>query len=84
MYSVVIEQTIVSGSNVALMVTTSDNPEAVVITADDCKMLWDELKNHTFRRDHHNGDMAYKVFKAIERVANSEDYNGPGYIAEQS
>lgn len=82
MYSVVIEQTVVNGSDITLMVSTSSNPDAVVITAGDCRMLWDELKNHTFRRDNHNGDMAYKVFKAIERVANAEDYNGPGYISK--
>ena len=79
MYSVVIEQSVVKSDVVSVLVSASDEPEAVLIDKADCQMLWDELKCHTFRRDNHNGNMAYKIFKAIERVANSEDYAGPGY-----
>lgn len=83
MYSVVIEQTVVSGSDVTLMVSTSSNPDAVVLTADECKIFWDEFKTHPFRRENHTGEMAHKIFMKMEKIANAEDYNGEGYHSER-
>lgn len=46
-----------------------DNGGLVILHNNDCRILWDEFKTHTFRRDDPAGEKAHDIFIKIAKAS---------------